>query len=329
MISYHNLCPQETKEGKFLYRTPKLEGIREGSWKKLQCPQHGELRFMTTSLEAELTVELLDAEGMVSIFFGDYRWKTMFLPKGRHTLAIRCPEELRKGMQKVPRRRYATDLIRVVFHTLDTRVLLCQEPVGARTCPAEAVPEKTLLAYGTSLTQGRGAESAELCYIAQAADKLNMDLLNLATAANAFCEPEIAQHIAHRRDWDVCVLEISVNMLNLGVDTDTYRMVASTFVETIHDAQPEKPIFCIGVFPFFMDYGFTTENRCPVSTPRAYRNALQEIADSFENVSYIDGRELLQDITGLQADLIHFGANAGIEVGKNLARRIQEVESNA
>ncbi len=60
-------------------------------------------------------------------------------------------------------------------------------------------------------------------------------------------------------------------------------------------------------------------------TPEQYRQALREAVSAcpHENVYLIEGTEILTDIAGLMADLIHPGDNGMIEMGRNLARKLQ------
>ena len=82
---------------------------------------------------------------------------------------------------------------------------------------------------------------------------------------------------------------------------------------------------CITLYPFYRDFGLTDAGVEYKSGAEAYREALREAVAGCPhgNAHLIEGTEILRDISGLTADLIHPGDNGMIEMGRNLAERLK------
>ena len=65
--------------------------------------------------------------------------------------------------------------------------------------------------------------------------------------------------------------------------------------------------------------------------PEQYRQELRDVtaACPHRNVHLIEGPDVLQDIGGLTADLIHPGDNGMIEMGRNLAQKLKGLLAQA
>jgi lysophospholipase L1-like esterase len=178
------------------------------------------------------------------------------------------------------------------------------------------------MAYGTSITHGFDAEGPHLSYIAQTAWHLGADLINLGVGGSAHCEPELADYMATRDDWDVATLALSVNMQGFALDRFYERV--SYMVSTVAERNPDKPVACITLFPYFRDFGIHDPGTNYGGTPEQYRQALRDAvaASSSGNVHLIEGGEILTEPRGLTHDLIHPGDHGMIEMGRNLAARL-------
>ncbi|MCU4975479.1 GDSL-type esterase/lipase family protein [Halobacteria archaeon AArc-m2/3/4] len=190
--------------------------------------------------------------------------------------------------------------------------------------PAE-LPDRRYLVYGTSITQGIAATDRHLTYAGQTARRLGADLVNLGTSGSAYCEPDLAEYVAARDDWDLATLSISVNMLGSGFPAAEFRERAAYMIDTIANAHPDAPVACITLFPVFPD--LRREKSVPESwksTSEEYRATLRSVVaeTSAPNVFLIEGPELLADSTGLAPDLVHPTDVGMVEIGERLARRL-------
>jgi len=189
------------------------------------------------------------------------------------------------------------------------------------------LPDRTLLAYGTSITQGLLASRGHATYAAQTARRIGTDLVNLGTSGSAHCEAAIADHIAGRKDWDLAVLSVSVNMLANGFTTAEFRERAMTLVETVADAHPDSPVACITLFPLFTDIRSEPEPEEWPGKTEAYRRALREVVaeTDHENVHLFEGPALLPDAVGLSPDLVHPSDHGMAQIGERLAARLDSL----
>ena len=106
---------------------------------------------------------------------------------------------------------------------------------------------------------------------------------------------------------------------------DEFRERVEYMVNTVAGADTSRPVGCITLYPYYRDFGITDDGVQYGGTPDEYRQALRDIvaASSYPNVHLIEGPDLLTNIGGLTADLIHPSDNAMIEMGRNLAQRLK------
>ena len=80
---------------------------------------------------------------------------------------------------------------------------------------------------------------------------------------------------------------------------------------------------CITLYPFFRDLGIEPPDEYG-GTADEYRKILREVVATNENpnLHLIEGPDLLEDLSGLTADLIHPGDHGMAEMGQRLAERL-------
>ena len=196
------------------------------------------------------------------------------------------------------------------------------EGKGIRPPTPEEVPSTRYLAYGTSITHGAWATGPHLTYVSQTARRLGVDLTNLGVCGSAQCESQLADYIAAREDWDFATLALSVNMV--GFPLEEFYDRVSYMVNTVAGANTKRPVVCITIYPSYLEFDgrFDTGGR---GAPEDYRQALRDVvrACPHPNAHLIEGPEILTDISGLSADLIHPSDDGMIMMGENLARRLR------
>ncbi|MEM9296305.1 MAG: SGNH/GDSL hydrolase family protein [Planctomycetota bacterium] len=195
---------------------------------------------------------------------------------------------------------------------------------GAVRPPADhETPARRLLAYGTSITHGNAATAPHLTYPAMLARRLGVDLINLGLGGSCLCEPEVADYIAARDDWDLAVFALSVNMANQRFTVETFRDRVSNVIHRAARAHPDKPIFCVTLWPYFADV--TPEMaRNAKADPAVFRQALRDAVNACPtgNVTLLEGPDLLADFAGLTTDLLHPSDLGFIEMAGRLADAI-------
>ncbi len=331
-VQLHNVAQtryDSARKGYLLQRVPQhvRSALNETAQMRMLEPVNVEIRFVgdgpcRLTLSSENNTEVV-------VFHGLFARRCRYvIGKKPITIEMAYPENLRKLDE-----RYVE---KMAFHPRVTRVLfgsVYRDPVYLHGAEAESLrkpvaselPDKKIIAYGTSITQGAEASTQYLNYISIAARKLNADVYNLGVGGSAYCEPPLADYIAEREDWDCALLSLSVNMQHFTIDEFSRRV--SYMVHTIAGTNPDKPVVCVTLFPYHRDFGIGHENQALGGVPEDFRNALREAVRTYpgNNVHLLEGPDLLRNIEGLTSDLLHPGDYGMIEMGENLARLLAPV----
>jgi lysophospholipase L1-like esterase len=180
-----------------------------------------------------------------------------------------------------------------------------------------------MMSYGTSITEGHAASRTDLAWNSLTARQVGHDLINLGSSGTAFCQAAVADYMAGQ-PWDLCVLEISVNMLGNEFSVEQFRRRATYMVNTLAKSHPEAPIFCISLFPWGIGDYWT--NSPQHKKARQYREALKEICEGSPhgNVHFVSGSDVLS-FSGLSRDMLHPSDHGMIEIADKLSERINAV----
>jgi lysophospholipase L1-like esterase len=319
-VGLHNVAETVPDgDGHLLQRIPEdvRTAINEGAQSAYREPAGVEVRFQADGTPAEVRLSAA-GENRAIPYWGPLRAGEP-VELGPEPIAVRVPrpdhlDDLGPGAVDSP---FGTRCARIRFDPRGSPVRYHGVEPGSAVSPPEAalLPDRRLLAYGTSITQGYDASGPHLTYPAQATRRLGCDAVNLGTAGSAYCEPAIADHIADR-EWDVAVLALSVNMLGAGFPVETFRERASYFVDRV--AATGRPVAAITLFPFAADVCNDREG----AEATAYREALRDIVgDAPDNVRLIEGMDLL-DPSGLTTDLTHPADEGMIGIGERLAAHL-------
>lgn len=283
-------------------------------------PNTSEASSSEASSEVSLPWDDIGLHNVAEVYCGTFLvdWHVV----GTHPteITITRPErrDVLSGMRE--RRDLAFDpaLVRVM---LPWRPSVWLHGIAGQTAPPrpEQVPQQRYLAYGSSITHGNSGLHATGGYAMRTARQLGVDLINLGFGGGAHCEPELADYIAGRTDWDFATLELGINMVS-WLEAPVFAERVERFVSTIVEAHPDKWIFCIDMFPFYMDFDPESERN------HAYRAAVRELVTdlALPRLVHLDGRDLMRDITGLAADVLHPSPFGMEEIATNLATRMQK-----
>lgn len=325
-ISLHNVAetvPAEwNADGDRLRRVPAAVGaeLNHRACERVRHPTGSEIRFVPgEASEVEMTLSAA-ATTRIRPFWGAFQpWEPIEIGPTPETLTLSVPDRLGELTSTERTGRFDPRVCRIRFERT-TAVALHDVTGDCRPPTSDELPDRRYLAYGTSITEGAAASAMHTNYVTRVARDRGYDALNLGCSGSAYCEPAMAEYIASREDWDVATLALSVNMANGGFSPAEFRSRAETFVDTIAEAHPRKPIACITLFPYFADL---TESG-DAEHAAAFRTALRDVvADApSDNLSLVEGTELLE-VPGLTADLLHPG-DAGMEaIGDGLAHHLE------
>jgi hypothetical protein len=333
-VELHNVAETQTVDGgERLQRVPESvrKHLNEAAQQRVLFPANCEIRYVCDSQKSRVTLSS-EGETYAVVFFGSFDSRQRHVI-GRTPVTIDiCPAA---NLEQLDRRWWAGQpfsprVCRIIFggRRRDPVIVHDIEAEGIRPPNADEVPALRYLACGTSITQGVDAEAAHLSYVAQTAWHLGADCINLGVGGSCYCEREFADYIAGRTDWNIATLALSVNMQSFALDEFSKRV--NYIVNTVAGADTARPVACITLYPYFRDWGIDDSIAHPDHKPEDYRQELRDAVARcpHPNVHLIEGPDLLKNIGGLTADLIHPSDNAMIEIGRNLYERLRFLVRN-
>lgn len=300
---------------------PKLnESAQANSLQAAGC----EIRLNLLEDVATVTLEMTEHPAIVEVYSGSFLidWHVI----GTEPTEIPIPRPPRRDLLRSTLQRqdlaFDPDLYRVV---LPWRPPVRFHGIEGRVAPPrrDQVPGTRYLAYGSSITHGARSVRGTGGYAMRTAQRLGVDLINLGLGGGAHLEVEMADYIASRSDWDFTTLELGINLVS-WLETEAFAERVDTFITRIAEAHRDKWIFCIDMFPFYMDFDPESERN------HAYRAVVRETVErlALPRLLHLDGRDLLRDVAGLCADLVHPSASGMEEIATNLATRIERTMSS-
>ncbi|MFC1715281.1 SGNH/GDSL hydrolase family protein [Candidatus Poribacteria bacterium] len=319
-VELHNIaevCPVGGKDGVRLQRIPESVRVHltEGGQMRALQPDNGEIRFVADGSPVKVVLSS-SGETDVTLFYGDFDGRQRFVVTSKPTvIEVASSNPRLQEIDPVYRSHlnFSPEVCRLVLggRRREPVVLHSVEGSSIRPPKPEELPRLRHLAYGTSITHGFDAEGPHLTYAAQTAWHLGADLINLGLGGSAHCESQLADYIAERGDWDIATLALSVNMQHFKMD-EFYKRV-SYMVNTVSGKNPDKPVACITLYPYFRDFGIDATGPQFGGTPEEFRQALRDAvsACSNDNVHLIEGPDVLILLCQL-AKRSAFRADSGI-----------------
>lgn len=209
-------------------------------------------------------------------------------------------------------------VVRVILNHGDYKVI---DIIGDVKPPEkEQTPAKTLLCYGSSITHGSNSYATPSNWTALVAHNLNTDLINLGQAGSCLMEGEMVDYISRlgrEGKWDIATLELGINVLGWE-DELIYERVTNT-IKQIAGRNPDKKVFVIS--PFYSSDDFNKKGRAD-----NWRKIIPEICENldFSNVTYINGNDLLGDMSLISADEVHPNIYGVAQIAERLTKIIKE-----
>ncbi|MGF1656685.1 MAG: GDSL-type esterase/lipase family protein [Verrucomicrobiales bacterium] len=283
-----------------------------------------ELRFRCSQLPVKLQIQVEGVAaagyggGLAQILRGDNSETYVALSPGNNLLTI-SPQTLPLSVSSGANARFSAELIRVLMPThadissfdLDGKVEAPQ---------STDLPPSRLLIYGSSITQGSGSLSTGDSWTGRCAMLLGMDLINLGLGGGCHCEPEMADYLSSRKDFDTLILETGINMLGLEVDQVAERI--PHLIRTVARHHSGKKIYCLGVFPCLDDLKNDFTGRAD-EIRRLVADTVSAI--NSPNLHYIASQSALNPATGLTTDLVHPSPAGMVSIAEFVAREVQKL----
>lgn len=324
-LEFHNVAQldieSESKKINF-YRFPlfvtKKMGISEyekGRFRALEgtgC----EIRFTTSGNDFIISLTSQVVEGEIIIYKGDYFHSKHIIAKDIPTsILVEEPERFRLVKKEILNKgRFSSDLWRVHISKGNKVSLNYLDGLGGEIFPPNESekPKIKYLAYGSSITHGRGATTHGNSYIEQTGKHMGWDPLCKGISGSCYMEKEMADYLA-LEEWDIATLELGINMLSYFKE-DEFEKRARYFIGKM--LEKKNPLIIIDIFSFHGDY-----HNIPSSKIAIFRNILKNIYLDLKdsNLFFIEGKDILPSLHGLTTDLTHPSDDGHILMGHNLS----------
>jgi len=279
-----------------------------------------EIRFNLKSDEASFTFQMEGKSAAIELWHGPFMDRDFAIITDQPTVfKVLKPKRPNHIATIAGRTTYAYDINLYRIFLPWRPAVIIRDIKGSFEPPrANQVPSRRILTYGSSITHGNTSIRPTETYPCRLGRLLSMDVIQYGFGGGRQVEPELADNIAARDDWDMATLEMGINL----IQTDTVKQFAEKvdyFVSTVKKAHMDKWVFCIDLFPFWMDFDGD------IAKARAYRKVVRETVARFAmpKLMHIDGRKLLRDYTGLTGDIVHLAPAGNEEVANRLARVIK------
>lgn len=291
-----------------------------------------ELRFTLKSDQATIRLAKVKDDGVDNSFcvfrggfqgyYGDYakscavsNMEVMDVVVTKHNNPDR-----QKLMNELTELGWDMELVRIRF---DRGLFRIVDVIGDIEPPKkEQCPKKTLMTYGSSITVGMDSMAAATAWASILAQKLRWDLLNKGFAGSCLMEYDMAEYLAQlgeRNAYDAGILELGINAMTFP-EEKVYDRVENILRQVV-GRNPDKPFFVVSPFLAPNDWASDGENG------RKWRRIIPEVVEklNYPNLTYINGRDILNDIGLFAADGLHPSVYGHMEIAKNMYERVKEV----
>jgi hypothetical protein len=289
-----------------------------------------ELRFHLAADRAKLKLQVLNADSLpdgyavAQVYHGTFQETApRIMGAGITELTIERPSELARMEQIATEEKlaYSPDLVRILL-PYETHMAFISVEGEIAPPRADSMPERRMLVYGSSISNGASAVRPSGLYSVRAAEMLKLDVRSVALAGGAMLDQAMADYIAAQADWDIALLELGINLIwdvKVGKPGSPveFRERVDSFISTVADAHQDKWIFVTDLFTYKGDVAdgeLGAEFRSIVAHKVKQMNQAKLI--------HLPGRELLTRTSLLTADLIHPSEEGLLEISNNLAQRI-------
>lgn len=318
-ILVHNAAALiELPQGVTFWRVPAdvRDHLNPKAQERLRWTTGVELRFRRVETPVRVTLSVDEGTSIAEVYYGPFWHSLHFIGTQPTTFEIVPPQwqDLIAGVHDLP---FSLDVVRVILPKGSFTVVHAVE--GDLMPPdANQLPRLRYLAYGSSITNGNAGGRPTGMYAAHTARLLGADLYNLGSGGSAYFEPELADYIAARDDWDIATLEIGINMIDSFSEAEFAERV-HTFVNRVASANPQRWVFCIDTLLNFRDApGHPQHAKCA-----AFRRIVREAvtAANQPRCVHVDALSLMDSPLHLRSDALH-PSPSGAEV---IAQRLSAI----
>lgn len=272
-----------------------------------------ELRFVTKAVDILLSSEY--DGGTVEIFRGDFLCRVERIPAGVVTrISLRDDTALDCYALEGYKGRFSPNVWRLVFDHDHCAVIHDVHPFTPIRPPMPSeVPQRKILAYGSSITHSAGAVLFSNSYVYTMAKSLGVDVLCKGMGGSCLIQPEVAAYLP-TETWDVALLELGINMIE-AYPVSVFEERATHLIKCV--LKQRKPVVLISNYT-----SYNNIEGCKFKANNdAYVNCLEGIYKRLkcDNLFYIRGQDIVTDWEYLGADLLHPSPYGHVEMGRKIA----------
>lgn len=172
----------------------------------------------------------------------------------------------------------------------------------------EDLPEKTYLAYGSSITHGSLALGSPHTYAFQIGRRLKYDYVNKGFAGTAHAEVAMAHWIHKNKDWDIASFELGINMLFM--DEETFNARIREFMTVLQ--KETRPMFFTSIY-WVNDKNFQEKTE---RFRNIVREAFMDLLGDHDNACFTEGTDLLGEPAFVSQDLVHPSLEGAWAIGE-------------
>ncbi len=289
-----------------------------------------ELRFKMNSDKVVIKMAVKNGEGVFHVYRGSLQggWTDHEVNKNVTTevqdfvIGHSSEFEKLKAMTEKEKSGWNSEVVRVIFDRGNFKIF---DIIGDIEPPKkEDMPKKTLMCYGSSITHGSNSIDMSHAWASVLAHNIDYDLQNKGMAGSCCMEKEFVDYIATQGKngiWNALVLELGINVLSWEKEK-IYERVTNTIV-TIAKNNPDKSIFVIS--PFYHCAEDFDDNA--KFQAKLWRDSIEDIVKKcdFKNVTYINGLDILDNMTLISADFVHPNIYGVAQIAQRLTEIIKPV----
>lgn len=280
-----------------------------------------EIRFVAESDVFWITLGAVTKDINVYVMRGDYFYDKYTIKAGTKTVLEFENHNFLSEYKKIDEARFSHNVWRFYFEYEGPIVYYGIRSLHGNVRPPHTSekPKKTILAYGSSITHGCWAMDSRNSYIQQAAQRLNMDVMNKGMAGACRLENSICDFLIDLKGWDIAFLELGVNVLD-HYSVEKFEQCAEYLVKNLCDRNTDKPVFLTGSY---YNHISLSENR---EKSDLFEAVLMNIGDKYNltNLHYVSGEKIMDSTEYLSRDVVHPSDWGHIRMGENLARIIEK-----
>ena len=273
-----------------------------------------EIRFLSDANEISFE---LQSESSISVvvYSGDYQIAHFNAKEGRTEFKVKRNDAL-KGVKEI--NRFPTNMWRIV-PVSNTPVTIFGINDLKDILPFEYKEKPTILAYGSSISQGCGAPCGLFPYLEVASNVLGCQVKNKAIAGGCFCEKEVLEFLKNE-SFDVAYFELGTNIANRPINVIEERV--GGFIDDFCKSFPNKKLFFVTPVKAFSDISeFSLYYEKYFANTRS---VITNTSKKYPNTYLIDGHKLCEKDYYMCADLVHPSGFGHIMMGMYLAEKLKE-----